>query len=1202
MPSGVRGVLAGTMTSCVKARAKSPRRPQWAAWIVVVGATFVWPGAVSNVYGQQAAAGKEAAATNSSEASAQPQPDAVGTRDQGPTEQKISVVGPDTYILLDAEGRPQPVPGMTYEDFLAAWKRLNQLGSADEQPSYAIEDMTFRGQVIGQRAELECRIAVRLIGKGPINVPLGLVGAIVQGEPKFSAVPTSADTKSPSADESKGSGESEFLTSDPDHGGYVAQFRGSAGERRLLNVNIIVPLAHDGPETSLPINCPHAVSSQLELDVDSKIAEARVNVGSLLSQESNAKGGTRVKAAGLSGMFRLAWQNSAKDSSAMASVLNALGTIHVTLDGRGIRSDARLTVRSYGGTFDQFRVRLPVGAQLVQAKPDTSQSPNVQYRIRVENATSATAGRNADNRQIVVVELAEKQQGPVIVDLAMEHLGNPENRGQTIDVGGFEVLGAVRQFGDVALNIADDWQARWEIGSYVRQVDPNEIDTTLQSFNPTAAFQYDRQPWSLNLRLARRQLRVHVTPKFEMECLPEEARLTVRLNYQVFGARAFEYRVALNGWELTGDPVESASLVDTDRISVTPEGTLLLPLVQASARRAEVSFVLRRPLTRNAAQLQLPLPVPVADSIGTGELIVRAAPEVSLLPDLAKSTGLTAATTNASGDNSQGDGATELHYRTLLPAAVFAADRTSRSRDIAVQSLTQVEITEREAKIEQRFDYSVRFEPLSELTFSVAEDFPVAAAGLSARLVMGNGADAQQNEQAISLQVSSIDASETGTSDESARLLRLTLPRPLMGKFSVSIRYSAGLPPRSANDLHWEVPHLHCTEGQLSAESARVRWTDRLSVVLDAAAANQSWRLASATDRHEEAPGLNIVGERGASALPLIIRSATPKPPATTVVERAWLQTWLSQGIIQYRAAFRVRTAGDQATIELPPEAAGAETEVLVDHEQARVVSQAPGRLVVQLGNGKQVSSGERTAPLEMHTIELRSRQEYRRSLVTIHRLTPPQIEGSIALSQVYWQFILPSDEHVVREPVQLASASEWQWFGTFWGRQPLKSQSELEEWSGASQQLAPTTLQNQYLFSGIAPLSSIELTTAPRWLIVLVASTCVLVASIVCSYVPRMRRKWLIVMLATLIVFAAVTNPGETFLLAQASVLGLLLAGLSTIISRVTVGAPSYRAAPVVSPSSQRIVTPRSEPLLMTPLAGATSTAPTASLRATES
>src|SRR4051812_19826442 len=52
-------------------------------------------------------------------------------------------VGPDTFILLDSQGRPQPVPGMTYEDFVAAWKKLNQPTKQDSQPRYTIERITF---------------------------------------------------------------------------------------------------------------------------------------------------------------------------------------------------------------------------------------------------------------------------------------------------------------------------------------------------------------------------------------------------------------------------------------------------------------------------------------------------------------------------------------------------------------------------------------------------------------------------------------------------------------------------------------------------------------------------------------------------------------------------------------------------------------------------------------------------------------------------------------------------------------------------------------------------------------------------------------------------------------------------------------------------------------------------------------------------
>jgi hypothetical protein len=120
--------------------------------------------------------------------------------------------------------------------------------------------------------------------------------------------------------------------------------------------------------------------------------------------------------------------------------------------------------------------------------------------------------------------------------------------------------------------------------------------------------------------------------------------------------------------------------------------------------------------------------------------------------------------------------------------------------------------------------------------------------------------------------------------------------------------------------------------------------------------------------------------------------------------------------------------------------------------------------------------------------------------------------------------------------------------------------------------------------------------------LIVLAASACVLAVAIAYAYIPKRQRMWLMVVLATVIVFAAVAYPGITLMLAQASVLGLVLAVVSLVISRLMANAPGHRAVPVISPSSQRIVMPRSEPLLVTPLVGAASTAPTATLRVSES
>ncbi len=511
---------------------------------------------------------------------------------------------------------------MTYEDFLAAWKKLNQAATPDSQRRFTIENIKIEGQTHGQRAELKLDIIIHLLAHGAVDVPLGLVGAILQGDPQFAE--PNANPQQATKDDAppKGKQTDNYVDFDPQRGGFVARTIGAAGERQLLSLNLIVPLLRDGSETTLSLNCPRSTSSSLSLIVDTPFTEARTTSGAVTSnKKSTTDGGTRIEVAGPSGQFRLTWQAAINDKASVTSVLNAVGAIHVTIDGRGVRSDARLIVRSFGGAFDQFRVKLPHGAKLIR-DPATAGSQDPKYRITEEPQAPVSLKTAENTGQIVLVELKEKQQGPVVVDLSTEQPGHGES--QAVEAAGFEVLGAVRQYGDIALNVGSDWQARWNIGRDVRQVDPNELDKSLQRSDLTAAFQYDRQPWSLGVRVSPRQSRVHVTPQYDLELLPEEARLNVRLAYQNFGARAFKFLIEIGGWELSGEPVESGGLVDEEGITVSPKGTLTLPLAQASSRKAEVAFSLRRALDRNASAIQLPLPVPIADSVATGELTVRA--------------------------------------------------------------------------------------------------------------------------------------------------------------------------------------------------------------------------------------------------------------------------------------------------------------------------------------------------------------------------------------------------------------------------------------------------------------------------------------------------------------------------------------------------------------------------------------------------
>jgi hypothetical protein len=162
--------------------------------------------------------------------------------------------------------------------------------------------------------------------------------------------------------------------------------------------------------------------------------------------------------------------------------------------------------------------------------------------------------------------------------------------------------------------------------------------------------------------------------------------------------------------------------------------------------------------------------------------------------------------------------------------------------------------------------------------------------------------------------------------------------------------------------------------------------------------------------------------------------------------------------------------------------------------------------------------------------------------------------------------------------------------------------QSDLEKWVGATTQIAPTPNDNEYLFTGLLPVMSIEMVTAPRWFIVLVASSSALALVAGWFYLPIRTRPWMLVAVAVVIAAAAVTYPTAAVFIAQAAAIGIVLALVSMLLARWISGSHRRPPTPTFTPSSRRILTPRAESVVMPPAIAAASTSPTVTLRTSDS
>jgi len=282
--------------------------------------------------------------------------------------------------------------------------------------------------------------------------------------------------------------------------------------------------------------------------------------------------------------------------------------------------------------------------------------------------------------------------------------------------------------------------------------------------------------------------------------------------------------------------------------------------------------------------------------------------------------------------------------------------------------------------------------------------------------------------------------------------------------------------------------------------------------------------------------------------------------PAT--VQRAWIQTWLTYSSRQDRAVYQLTAPCRELEVALPQGAAVDQATVSVDGKSVEHRVLSDGRLLVPLADRAR----------RLCTLELRYHFSDSRPPRGDIELDFPRLGTQTWLRRMYWQLVLPVNEHLMSNPEGFAGEFRWQWRGLYWGRRPLLDQSQLETWSGATTRAALPEQSNAYLFSACGEVTRVALRTAGRTWIVLCASGAALVVGLLLIYVPVVRRPPVWMALCVALAAAGLIAPEPSLLLAQAAGLGLALALAAGLLER---GAARRRRRRTVSrnePKSARI------------------------------
>jgi len=1029
----------------------------------------------------------------------------------------------ETFYFRDDKGEFVPlISGLSFEEWLKLYRIHKKLEAPEPVRRFSMVSMTLRGTSRKDSIQVKANFRVRVLLPGWSRVPLRLDRALQTKEAVY-----------------RGDGEMFVEFSEKEGEGHVLWLKGEANTVHSIELDLMLPVSQIGGESRIALHTPKVSTATFHLTAPGANLEITSLDGANLRNSKKVGTQTQWELIGLSGEFGVSWRNALK--AAAPVVITAQTQIRAEFDGAyHARSIANITVDAHSDGIDSFLVRLPDG---MQASPEDAAT---QRRYQIATLSVAEkASRRLPERiaagEVVEIKLNRKTTEKVEVTLrAIRNPGVARPPEESVELAEFEVVGASHQSGVIDIALDRQWNLRWEANEVVRQ---DNIPLSVRESGVVARFFYSKQPCSLKVHAAAKQTRVRVEPLYIVRISDTQAQLEGRLLYRIRGAS--EASIKFNGWnirEVGPDSLVEANQIDFEKID--PLSIVISPLDSEAGDELELLVKAFR-LIDESGQFELPIPQALATALAPATLVVIPADNVRLSIDEDASTGLS--TESLPPSLELGDSANPpLFFRIndKQEQAVFAGTVEPLEQSLALNSDTTLTLTGNRAEYRQRLTYSIANAPISNLQLEV----PRAYLG-------ANNLRVQLGDQWLT-------TSQPTSKDESLRTtIEVALPSPRTGEVELELSYHGTLPDfgdQSSSD--WQAEIITPADSNVIVQGNEIAVVSRERV--HAHAVENEWSLGEPEGEGEE---LQMSSDRWLSTAALTLHATSESPSGGIIVEKAWLQTWLTADQRRDRATFEVWNVKGQFQIQLPRGANvenaivainGKRTAYLLATDQTLEL-QVPENLKapsssdetldseISLANQITAESGTSAAPL---VVEVWYTFRLGRSPAGSIEVNMPTVVDATRMNRFFWQVLLPSNEYLLADPANLTSEAKWGWQGFYFGRRASLSQRDLESWIGASRQVELPPEGNQYLFSSFATVESVETYTATRIWALLAATLLVMGVILMLVYVPFARHPIVLLVIASAAVVAAFFYPHAALQFAQASGVSLIIGGFAFV------------------------------------------------------
>ncbi len=1022
-----------------------------------------------------------------------------------------SLLKPRAFMFQDSAGNPVMVPGMSFE-------QMDQLlriqdGLETPAPRYTIESVRIDGRIDDGYAELNItsRVTVEPTEGKWVSVPLRMGNFHRTGPADVSGV------------------EKYRFDLDQESGGHLLHVQTDVRREVVVAMRAVSRVSLP-PTGAIEFRLPEAAST-ITLNVPLPDVSASI-VGRgdevIRTRRTGRASELVVECGGGPFSLRFGPQVAAPDNRPVLETQSKIVVDWQQADDSPLVS-VELSVRNLRGDLPRMSFATPKNLRLLQQPRILNAGPfevldsaeTERFTGESDGVTGADSASKDDGvRKLELVPLTTRGDSRVEVSIEGQLRSEGGRAGGMVVVSGIEVDNAVEQGGEIEIRTPRDYRLRWTPHPWVQSLWDKSDSESLST--RTYRFRFDRVPFELPMWLSARakQMRIESDLRLTLYDSLATLRMTMRTSGSIPDSRILP--LGVGDWTVQRVTVaDSSNAIEYDVNGKMLEVDLSsLPSGGVEGDRIEVLMV--RPM--NAIGVAIPIALP---TVGEGDASIGALPSTLTISSPADSRFIIdVASSIGVGDVSRGTNGEETLDPNDLRYGIADLAQTARVVGYLVRERPQLSL---------RADAEISI--FGDQLVEVIDWTVYPQGGLRGRLAVQWGSSGNPLSTEASTSSQAVDriegvpslAESSGTSmATSDRTIRLS-PLPLWsvvvddspailradaeGMFQVFSDRLAGGPhrirfrrSRALTDLSGDEANL---AGVVLPRPAVVETTQRGPIVVRLRGSD-AWSLMPSASLSRAADELTF-SSIPMGDLPLRI-GATDRRDDDVVIRRAVLRGAYGQRT-HHEQLLAVVEGGGLLRIGLSREQMLARA--TIDGNAVEVTRDAADHCYLRLGEpGTHQVNLQVWAPRESNRM--------------IDPLEPI-MRLPLGIERLYWQIVVPQDEHLIWMTPTMGRAMRWQFDRWTLYREPTRTESELVAWAGSSEETRMPP-GNVYLFVGSdgRSLSAMTMSRLAIWLIV--ASVAIGVSTLL-MYVPRTRHPMTVVV-------AAVALGGLTLLLPDASVM----------------------------------------------------------------